>query len=198
MAVSSAVSSEGKTTLACHVATSLARAGRRVVLVDCDLRRPSIDQVFSLDGDTGLCEVLRGEIDVADATVPTSVKGLSVLPAGVLDAVAQERLVGDSLRSAIGSLRDAFDFVVLDTSPVLPVCDALLVAQHADAVLFAVRRDVSRLSKVAAAVERFNSIDVPVMGAVAIGLDDDPVGYGSYYRHRDRYTSGSGTLVHSS
>ncbi|HEX6984499.1 MAG TPA: polysaccharide biosynthesis tyrosine autokinase [Planctomycetaceae bacterium] len=187
IAVSSAISGEGKTTLACHLATSLARAGRRVALVDCDLRRPTVDRVFAIEGDSGLCEVLRGESDAEEAIQQTSISGLSILSSGAADAATIEMLSGKRFGDVIDALRATYDFVILDTAPVLPVCDGLLVARHADTVILAVRRDVSRLSKVAAALDRFASVDVPVMGAVAIGLDDDPVGYGWYRHTRDRY-----------
>ncbi|MGC1273673.1 MAG: AAA family ATPase [Planctomycetaceae bacterium] len=185
--IGSAVSSEGKTTLTCHLATSLARSGRSVVLMDCDLRRPTIDQVFGLDPEPGVSELLRGEVDLEAVVRPAGPPGLFAITAGISDATAHERFLGGDLDPIIAALREQFDFLLIDTPPVLPVCDALVVARSVDAVMMAVRRDVSRLEKVAAAIARFAAVGIPVLGAVTIGLDDDPVGYGGYYRSRRRY-----------
>lgn len=185
--IASAVSSEGKTTLTCHLATSLARTGRNVVLIDCDLRRPTIDQVFGLDSVPGVSELLRGEAELEDVVRPAGPAGLFAITAGVCDLEAHERLVSGKLKPIFEELRQEFDFLLVDSSPVLPVCDALVVAHNVDAVMMAVRRDVSRLEKVAAALGRFGAVNIPVLGVVAIGLDDDPVGYGGYYRSRQRY-----------
>lgn len=193
--IGSAVSSEGKTTLTCHLATSLARAGRSVVLMDCDLRRPTIDQVFGLDSEPGMSELLRGEVELDAVIRPAGPPGLFAITAGVSDAIAHERVIGGDLEPVITALREQFDFLLIDTPPVLPVCDALVVARNVDAVMMAVRRDVSRLEKVAAAIARFAAVGVPVLGAVTIGLDDDPVGYGGYYRSRQRYGYSPGYML---
>ena len=192
--IASAVPAEGKTTLSLHLATSLARGGRRVVLVDADLRRPSLSHVYGHQG-AGVCEILRGEATIEDSLHEGNIEGLSILAAGTLDDVVLQRLAEGGMAPLFEELRNQFDIVIVDSSPVLPLCDALLVAKHADAVLFAIRRDVSRIRKVAAAVDQFRSIGVPVLGAVAIGMNDDPVGYHDMYRYRQRYGYAEATTV---
>lgn len=184
--IASAMPSEGKTTLSLHLATSLARAGRRVLLVDADLRRPSLSQVYGADG-AGVCEIVRGEVALEDAIVASSVNGLSILPAGRLDDETLEQLARDGFESTLGELRSQWDFVIVDSSPVLPICDALLFASKVDSVIFAIRRDVSRRHLVAAALERFQAIGKPVLGAVAIGLNDDPASYRDLQRYQYGY-----------
>ena len=193
--VGSACSSEGKTTLASHLATSLARAGRQVILVDCDLRRPSVHRVFGIDEGPGICEILRSEYELPETIQEGAVAGLDILPAGGIDATALEYLSSNALAPVFAKLRDDYDFVIVDSSPVLPVCDALLVAQLTDGVMVSVRRDVSRMDNVTAAIKRFTSIGTPVLGAVTIGLDDDPIGYGGYFRSRARLRYGRDYLV---
>lgn len=184
--ISSAMPAEGKTTLSLHLATSLARAGRRVLLVDADLRRPSLSQVYGIAG-AGVCEVVRGETTLEEAVVDGNVDGLSILPAGQFDEESLELIALNGFGDTMAQMREQWDFVIVDSSPVLPVCDGLLFAASVDSVIFAIRRDVSRRSLVAVALDRFRAIGKPVIGAVAIGLHDDPTGYSEMQKYQSRY-----------
>src|SRR5207237_10799694 len=86
--VTSAVAGEGKTSLSCHLACSLARAGRKTLLLDCDLRNPAAHRLFELPGEPGLCEVLRGAVPLADVIHVTPAATLCMIPAGTVDALA--------------------------------------------------------------------------------------------------------------
>ncbi|MEW4527073.1 polysaccharide biosynthesis tyrosine autokinase [Maioricimonas sp. JC845] len=193
--IASATGGEGKSTLSCHLATSLARAGRRVLLVDCDIRRPSIHRVFDFDNSPGICETLRQEIALEDAIKEGSPDGLSILPAGKVDQTVLRLLAQDELGNLFKELAAEYDFIIIDSAPVLPVTDSLLIAQHVDAVMFSVRKDVSRAAKVAAAVQRLSMLGVTILGAVAIGLEDGSstsryygrYGYGYGYGYRGSY-----------
>ena len=104
--VTSAMDHEGKTTVACNLAASLARSGRRTLLIDGNLRNPCVHQMFDLPLEPGFCEMLRGEADVDGVTVPTSVEGLFVLPAGYCDGMALQALAkAPCARSSSGSGR---------------------------------------------------------------------------------------------
>jgi len=179
--IASAAGNEGKTTLACQLASSLARAGRETLLVDCDLRQPSIHDVFHTPTTPGLCEVLSGKAELEQALRPTGAPGLTVLPAGQISPEVQRRLAQDNVRQVFSRLGDEFDYVIVDSSPLLSVSDPLLIAQYVDAVLFSIRRDVSRVAKVAAACERLSMLKIPLLGAVVIGVDDS--GYDSRYSY---------------
>jgi capsular exopolysaccharide synthesis family protein len=194
--IASATGGEGKTTLSCHLATSLARAGREVLLIDGDIRRPSVHRVFDLKSKPGFCEVLTGKVELPDALHQVSPAGLTVLTAGRVDADALRVLAQDKLGQMLDVARNQFDFVILDTSPILPVTDALLMAQFMDGVLFSIRRDVSRAAKVAAAVQRVSMLGVNILGAVAIGLDEGPAKSRYSYYHYG-YGYGYGQNPHS-
>lgn len=181
--VTSASDGEGKTSVACHLATSLARAGRKVVLVDCDLRRPTVHRVYGVDISHGFCEILRGEKPLEGAAVQTAQEGLSVIPAGHVNRNALQMLAEGRAQNIFKSLHEDFEFVVLDTAPVLPVSDSLLLAQDVDSVILTIRRDVSRMGNIAAAKQRLEMVGVPPMGAILIGLDDFADRYGYYSRH---------------
>jgi polysaccharide biosynthesis transport protein len=167
--ITSAVAGEGKTSVASHLATSLARSGLRTLLIDADLRSPSIHRLFSLPLAVGLSEVLRAEVEWASAIADTTLDELKVLTAGQCDRRTVSLLSQGSLGPFFAELKDQFDFVIIDSSPILPVADGLIIAQHTDAVLFSIFRDVSRKTKVSAAAERFHSLRVPILGAVVTG-----------------------------
>ena len=171
--VTSASSGEGKTSLSCHLATSLARSGRRTLLIDGDLRRPAVHRLLDLPGGPGFCELLRGEVDVEAVFQPASLEGLTVIAAGQVDARAIQALTGDDVHVIFDDLRSRFDFVVIDTSPILPVSDALLLGQHVDAAICSILRDVSRAPKVYAANERLLTLGVRILGAVVAGTRGD-------------------------
>jgi polysaccharide biosynthesis transport protein len=164
--VTSAVAGEGKTTLACHLATSLARAGRKTLLIDGDLRRPAVHQLFELPLQPGLSEVLLGEVEVTDGVQQTTLAGLSVMPAGQWDREVLQSLARNGLEGVFERLQEEFEFVVLDSHPVLPAADALLLARHADAVILSVLREVSQTPRIYAASRRLESVGARVLGAV--------------------------------
>ena len=180
--VASAQKGEGKTSLACHLATSLARARQRTLLIDCDLRCPTIQMLFDLPLGPGVCEVLRGEVDVADIIQPTSAPLLSLLTAGRCDASAIEALAHGSLQRIFDEVRDQFDYIIVDSAPVLAVADSLQVCQHVDAVLFSVLRDVSRLPRIHAAYEQLSRLGVRMLGVVVAGTQLEDHGYHYSYQ----------------
>lgn len=177
--VSSAAEGEGKTTLSCHLGNSLARAGRTTLLIDTDMRNPSVHGVFAQPLVPGFCELLRGEASLEDAVRATATPGLFVLPAGKFNERALRVLAEGGAADIIEQVRQQYAFVIVDSSPVLPAADAMLVAQHVDAVLFSIRRDISRCAKVTAACQRLAMLDVPFLGIVAIGLDEGAFRYPS-------------------
>lgn len=180
--ITSALEGEGKTSLACHLAMSVALTGRRTLLVDCDLRRPTAHRLFNLDYTPGFCEYLRGEFALTDVVRPTAIPKLSLLAAGRADPISLQALAFPETEAAFDWMRDQFDFVVIDTSPVLPVADSLTICSHVDTVIFSILRDVSRIVKVNTAYLRISELGVPVLGAVVSGTPNDT--YNSYYSHQ--------------
>jgi capsular exopolysaccharide synthesis family protein len=180
--VTSATQGEGKTSLASQLATSMATAGMRTLVVDCDLRNPSIQKLFELPLGPGVSEVLRQEVDVSDAVQATAVPNLWVITAGqcsnaTIAALAQ----GHPMETLFNRLRGQFDFVIVDSCPVLPVADALLIGQHVDGVVFSIMQDVSQLPKVMTATEKLNQLNIPLVGAVVNGIKQDVYSYGYNY-----------------
>lgn len=171
--VTSAQKGEGKTTLATQLAASLARAWKRVLVIDGDLRHPAAHKLFDTPLEPGLAEVLRGEVEATDAVRATPLSRLWILPAGNGDTHAIQALAQDSVRTLFEQLKQQYDFIIIDTPPVLPVTDTLLVGQHVDGVLYAILRDVSRAPAVYAAQQKLAPLGVHTLGAVVIGADSE-------------------------
>jgi len=167
--VSSASGGEGKTTLATQLAMSLARNGRRTALVDFDLRRPAFDEVFGLPLEPGVSEILRRQSECSAAVRSTGTDNLSVVTAGQWDRVALAALANGAAEKVFETLREQFEFVVVDASPILPVADTRFVAQHVDSVILSVFRDVSESPKVQAACEVLEAFGVSDVEAVVTG-----------------------------
>jgi polysaccharide biosynthesis transport protein len=176
--VTSASDGEGKTTLAGYLASSLARAGRRTLLLDCDLRRPACHQLFELPLQPGFSEVLLEEIDVEAAILPTTVDDLWVIPAGQWDRAVVQALAREGVQKIFEQLKGEFDFIVLDSHPVMEATDALLIGQHADAVIFSLLRGVSQMPQVYGAGQQLTALGIRVLGAVINGMAPEDV-----YRH---------------
>lgn len=167
--VTSAVEREGKTTFACQLAASLARADKRTLLLDGDLRHPSAHVPLQLELRAGLPELLRGELGNDEAVQPTSIDGLFAVTGGVCDYAAISALSRPELGRIVQGFRDSFDHVVIDAGPVLEVSDSLLLGQQSDAVILAAMLDVSRVPQVNAAVARLRSVGARLMGVVVNG-----------------------------
>jgi polysaccharide biosynthesis transport protein len=185
--VTSATGGEGKTSLSSHLAVSMARSGRKTLLIDCDLRNPSAHKLFNVALEPGVSSVLRGEIAIDDALHATQATGLWLMPAGACDAAALCMLAQDGMQPVFDHLRTEFDFIVVDSSPVLPVADSLMVAQQVDGVLFAILREVSRLPKVHEAYQKLVTLGVRMLGAVVNGTSNDTYGYGSGQKSTSGY-----------
>jgi succinoglycan biosynthesis transport protein ExoP len=168
--VTSADEHEGKTTVASHLAASLARAGRRTLLVDGDLRKPAIHQLFDMPLSAGVCEVLRGEAEIDAVVHPAQVEGMWVMLAGQCDQQAIAALAKESAAALFRTLRADYEFVVIDSGPALAFADTMLMGSHADAAVMAILRDVSQIPKVYEARERLEAIGMQVLGGVVGGV----------------------------
>jgi capsular exopolysaccharide synthesis family protein len=171
--VTSATSGEGKTTLAAHLAGSLARAGRRTLLIDGDLRNPAAHQLFELPQQPGFSEALLNEVELTEAVKPTPLEGLSFLAAGQWDREVIQALARGGLEGLFDKLRQEFDFLVIDSHPVLAATDSLLLGQQVDAVILSVLREVSQMPRVWTAAQRLAGLGIRVLGAVVNGTDPE-------------------------
>jgi len=168
-----AIASTGKARAADHVAVnmaaSFAQLGRRVLLVDADLRSRRLAKSFAMSAGPGLRETLVGEIDIRDAVRPTIISNLSVLTSGASDPSAHELLSHETLRLTFDYLRCAFDIVIVMSAPLGAVADAQFVWAAAGDVFIVVRRHVDRLEELKAMNSALRQVDASIIGAALAG-----------------------------
>jgi len=168
--VASPATMEGSTTVACNLAISLARTGRRILLVDGDLRAPALHKLFGLPLDDGLCEVLRSEVDVADAVQAANIEGLYILTAGSCDMDAIHALATDQPEPIFEKLRGEFDYVIIDGAPILSLSDSLSIGQYVDGAILTVLRDHSEIRQIHQSIEKMKDLHIDVIGSVVNGV----------------------------
>jgi capsular exopolysaccharide synthesis family protein len=182
--ITSALGSEGKTTLATQLAGRCANAGLSTLLIDADLRNPSLSQMLDVPDGPGLVEVLQGEATPEEALVVIdSGGGFHLLPAGNVVADPSRLLHGERLGTVLSQLRAGFDIVIVDAPPVLPVPDALMLGRWTDGAVLAVRHDSSRFPMVERAYRRLANVGITILGAVVNGAKTPETAYGGYYRY---------------
>lgn len=193
LAVTSSIPSEGKTTVAINLASTLAEAGFTVCLVDADLRRPTIAKTLGLLSPVGLTSVLIHQIELSEA-LQNAGSSLYVLTSGPTPPNPSEVLASSYVRDIIRSLLDRVDYVVLDTAPLLPVADGAEVAALADGTLLVARYGETTDSQVKRAIDHLRRVDALVLGVVLnrapVNRNRGEYGY-SYYRAEE------GTAVHA-
>jgi capsular exopolysaccharide synthesis family protein len=181
--VTSAQPGEGKTTVASALAIAMAQAGQRVILIDCDLRRPRLHKIFGQpQGRSSLSESLLDPAHLDLTTARTTLPRLSVLPAGPTPPNPAELLQSDSFRHLLTRLEREFDLVILD-SPPLVVTDAAILATRVDGSVMVVRRGTSDRRDVQRARRAISDVGGSLIGAVlnAVHVSDRAYGYGYGY-----------------
>ncbi len=178
--VTSASQGEGKTTTTTNLALMMARGGERpVVVVDCDLRRPRLHDFFDLSNEVGFTSVILGEVPVSAALQRFDDEpGLSVLVSGPIPSDPSELLASRRAAEVLTSLRADGALVLLDTPPVLPVTDALVVSQWVDATILVMSAGQTTRREVHRAIELLTQVDAPLVGTV---LNKAPTGAGYGY-----------------
>ncbi len=187
--VVSANASEGKTTTLANLGVALARAGERVVIVCCDMRRPRIHEFFGMSNEVGFTSVLLGKVGVTAALQEAPDQDrLYVLPSGPLPPNPSELLTSRRTVEVLTSLQAEADIVLIDSPPVLPVTDALVLSGRVDATLLVCVAGATTRGEVSRTVELLNQVEAPLVGAVLNGVDPEgSYSYGyAYYRQEER------------
>jgi capsular exopolysaccharide synthesis family protein len=167
LVVTSAGVGEGKSTTLANLAVVSAQAGRRVILVDADLRRPTLHQIFGLSNEAGLTTVMMDEAALASPPIQeTSVQGLSVLTSGPLPPNPADLMGSQRMEVSIAALAKDADQVFFDTPPVVAVTDAAVLATKVDGVLLVISAGKTRREHARTAVQRLEQINARLVGTV--------------------------------
>ena len=185
---------DGKSTLAANLAASIAQSGKRAVLIDCDFRKPRVHKIFDLPstGEVGLAGVIAGEAPIQAAVRPSGLPNLDLLPCGPRPANPAELLTSPQFQEALDELRRAYDFVIVDTPPLLAVSDPAVVAPRVDGVILTFRMTKKVRPAAERAREQLAALGANVLGVVVNGWASGGRGYYDYnygssygYRYAD-------------
>lgn len=185
--ISSSVPGEGKSTAAINLAVSLADAGSRVLLIDADLRRPSIAEYLGLEGRAGLTTVLIGKASVEDVVQPWSDTSLDILPAGQIPPNPSELLGSAAMRALLDQLTATYDMVLIDSPPVLPVTDAAVLGRQAGGVVVVAGMDRIHRPQLRETLDSLDTAGCKVLGLVINKIAKREVG--AYVYERGYYSS---------
>jgi capsular exopolysaccharide synthesis family protein len=181
--VTSPLSKEGKSTTSLNLAAVLTQAHKRVVLVDADLRAPSLHSLLNVSNDDGLSTILdpTSQVDPSEYVVQsTRVPGLSFLPAGPVPELNAELLGSDAMKRLLGALRARFDFVVIDSAPVLATTDSVIIASQADAVVLTVRSGQTTKDALVRAHDLLHMVGAKIVGVVVNAVPSEDFGCPRY------------------
>ncbi len=177
--VTSALAQEGKTTTAANLAIVMAQYGYKVVLIDSDFHRPRVRKLFSVPQEEGLSNLLVGNKEIKEALFETYVKNLYVIPSGPIPPNPSEILGSKRMQVLVSQLKLRFNKIIIDSSPIVPLSDSLVMAKSVDGVVLVVRAGKTPRKVVRTAVEKFDGINAPILGAVLNSVDIKNAGY--YY-----------------
>lgn len=183
--VTSPTPQEGKTTVACNLAISLAQSGKSVLLIDTDLRRPRIHKSFDVTMKEGVTTALVGRSSLAEATVDSGIAGLKILPCGPVPPNPSELLHGEGFTRLLSQALSQYDRVILDSPPLGAVTDAAVLAPQVDGVILVIKAERTTRDGLRYALRQLKDVSAKVLGAVVndVDLERKPYGHDGYYQY---------------
>ena len=179
--LTSSVAAEGKSETAINLSLALAESGNRVLIIEADLRRPLVVSYMTMPDKVGLTNILSGQADFADVVQETRHVGVDLLACGPLPPNPSELLASEVARHLLEDLRRQYDYVIVDSPPLLPVTDGALLARITDGALLVVRSDRTTSDQVAQAVDNLDKADATLLGLVTVANKHSKKGTSGYY-----------------
>ena len=186
-AVTSAIPSEGKSTVSANLAVALSFSHSKVLLIDADLRRGRLHKLFDLNARRGLTGILEGELSLDEAVQQTTYDHLDFVSIGGHPDHPAELLLSDSMPKLIAEAREKYDFIIFDTAPILATDDTTSFAGQMDALLFTIRCAHTQIRQVKPAMARLRERNITISGLILNYVDTSQPGY-YYYRYSEYYT----------
>jgi polysaccharide biosynthesis transport protein len=185
--ITSSKKGEGKTTVSSNLAVTIAGSVTSAIVIDCDLRRSALNKSFEIpNGSLGLVDLLTDQCTLEEATYPTKHEKLTIMPAGSKPPNPAELLGSNKMRDLIESLKDKYEFILIDSPPVLPVTDAVILSRIVDGVILVVRGHKTDHGVAKEARNRISQVGGKILGAILNGVD---IAKGHhYYYYRDAYS----------
>jgi len=186
--VTSSIPGEGKSTVASNLAVTIALAGSKTLLVDSDLRRGLVHEVFKVENEKGFSEVLAGEVKWKAVAKSTSIPNLSIVSRGQTPTQPGELLLGSITDQFLKEARLEYDYVIIDSAPVLATDDTPSLAPRVDGVLFVCRSMYSTVGAMSKALDLLYDRQVNILGFIFNSVTQDEPGYGHYYNYKEYYS----------
>jgi polysaccharide biosynthesis transport protein len=182
--ITSAIGAEGKTMLSSQLALRCGTAGLKTLLIDSDFRGSALCSLLELPEGPGLSDLLKDETTIDEVLMPVRDGIFHLLPAGSYIENISRVLQGPKFGQLINQLRERYDLIIIDSPPVLPVPDALIMGRWADGAVLAARFDISRFPQVERARRQLDSAGIPILGTVINGMQNSDSYYGRYSNKR--------------
>ena len=182
--VASGRPSEGKSTVAANYAVAVAQSGKSVILVDCDLRRPSQHRIFGIEPGAGLTDYLRDARLGLSVARPTRIENLRLVSSGPIPPNPSELLGSQRMTDFIAMAIEHADMVVIDSPPALVVTDASVLAPHVDGIVLVLDEEKTRMRAALLTCQMFKMVGAKMLGVVVNKFDTRHAGYGGYYYYQ--------------
>lgn len=186
--ISSSGPKEGKTITATNLAIAMAQSGSKVIILDCDLRKPKIHEVFGISRDQGVTNLLVGNSDIKEAIFHTEIRKLDVIPCGPIPPNPSELLGSKRMLSFLKILRKTYARIIIDSAPITVFTDGVVLSKHVDGVVLVVRANDTAREIAQDGVSHLQNVGAHILGAILNGVDMDRYGY--YYNQYYHYYYG--------
>ncbi len=189
--VTSAGPADGKTTTVVNLGVVMAQAGMRVLLMDCDLRKPVLHKYFNASNQLGVTNLLVQDLEMTDAVRSTPVEGLSLLVSGPIPPNPSELLASQKMKDIMERAAGLYDVVIVDAPPVLAVTDAAVLAPRSDGVILVVKSGETRIDMIRDTKSQLEKVNAHILGVVLneVKINSDDYHYYYYYRDKDHTSS---------
>lgn len=181
--VTSSGPGEGKSTTAANLAVVMAEGGNNTILIDCDQRKPRLHKMFLTSNENGLSDLLVGKVKFEEAVQQTEIQNLSILTSGTRPPNPSELVGSGKMKAFIDALKERFEYIIIDTPPIIAVTDAQLLASHADGSLLVIASSQVEREAVIKSKELLQKVNAKILGVVLNKLEVQEKGYYGYYYH---------------
>lgn len=183
LAVTSCMPNEGKSITIANLAVVLTQAGKSVLLIDCDMRNPTVHKNFNLSNKVGLSSCISMGTALSDAVQKTSIEGLYALTGGVIPPNPSELLGSEQMKNVLQRAKEQYDYVLIDTPPVMPVTDALIVSRFVDGMILVIASAEVKVEMARDVKKQLVNAGANILGVVLnkVRSEHHGYGYGYYY-----------------
>lgn len=189
IALTSCTPNEGKSTTIANLAVVLTQAGKSVLLIDCDMRNPTVHKNFNLSNKVGLSSCISMGTALSDAVQKTSIEGLYALTGGVIPPNPSELLGSEQMKNVLQRAKEQYDYVLIDTPPVMPVTDALIVSRFVDGMILVIASAEIKVEMARDVKKQLQHAGANILGVVLNKVRSEHHGYGYYYYYGSKGVS---------